>query len=51
MMLGMIRSSSRQSFDAARGYEREIPTKEVALFGALLLLPIALLLVLTLLGG
>jgi hypothetical protein len=47
----MIQSSSHQSFDTARGYEREIPTKEVALFGALLLLPIALLLLLTLVAG
>jgi hypothetical protein len=51
MMLRMIRSPSHQGLDATRGYEREMPTKEVALFGALLLLPIALLLVLTLVAG
>jgi hypothetical protein len=51
MMLRMIQSSSHQSLDATRGYEREMPTKEVALFGALLLLPIALFLVLALLAG
>jgi len=51
MMLRMVHLPSHQSLDATRGYEREIPTKEVALFGALLLLPIALLLVLTLLAG
>ena len=51
MMPRMIQSSSHRSFDSARSYEREMPTREVALFGALLLLPIALLLVLTLLGG
>jgi hypothetical protein len=47
----MAHSPSHQSLDATRGYEREIPTKEVALFGALLLLPIVLLLVLTLVAG
>jgi hypothetical protein len=47
----MIHSPSHRSLEATRGYEREIPTKEVALFGALLLLPIALLLLLTLVAG
>jgi hypothetical protein len=51
MIRRMIQSPSHQSLDVTRGYEREIPTKEVALFGALLLLPIALLLVLTLVAG
>ena len=51
MMLRMVHSPSHQGLDVTRGYEREIPTKEVALFGALLLLPIALLLVLTLVAG
>jgi hypothetical protein len=44
-MLGMVHAPSHQSLEATRGYEREIPTKEVALFGALLLLPFALLLI------
>lgn len=51
MMLRMLHSPSHQSLDSTRGYEREIPTREVALFGALLLLPIALLLVLSLATG
>jgi len=51
MISRMIQSSSHRSLDTTRAYEREIPTKEAALFGALLLLPIALLLLLTLLGG
>ena len=51
MMSRMVHSSFQQSLDATRGYERDMPTREVALFGALLLLPIALLLVLTLVAG
>jgi len=43
--------STHHRLDRARGYERELPTGEVALFGALLLLPIVLLLVLALLAG
>jgi hypothetical protein len=44
MMVGMNQSPSHQ-IDPTRGYEREVPTKEAALFMALLVLPIALLLI------
>ena len=46
----MLDSRSQRGV-TARGYEREMSTKEVALFGTLLLLPIALLLLLTLIAG
>jgi hypothetical protein len=41
----MIQSSSHRSFDSASGYEREVSTREVALFLAVLMLPFALLVV------
>jgi hypothetical protein len=41
----MIHSPSHQGINTTRGYDREVPTKEVALFMALLVLPIALLLI------
>ena len=46
MMRRMAHSSSHD-FDTAKGYEREISSREVALFGALLLLPVVLLLILS----
>jgi hypothetical protein len=41
----MLNSPSHQSLNTIRGYEREVPAKEWALFVALLVLPFALLVV------
>jgi hypothetical protein len=51
MMLGMIHSPGHRQLDTARGYEREVPAGEAILFGTLLGLPVALLLLVALLGG
>jgi hypothetical protein len=51
MMLGMLHSPSHQSLNSTRGYEREVSSREVALFGALLVLPVALLVILSLVSG
>jgi hypothetical protein len=47
VMMRRMAHSSSHDFDTAKGYEREISSREVALFGALLLLPVALLLILS----
>jgi hypothetical protein len=47
----MLQSPSHQGLNATKGYERDLPAGEVILFGALLLLPVALLLVLSLIAG
>ena len=51
MMPGMFDSPSHQGLNTTRGYEREVPNSEVALFGVLLVLPVVLLLVLSLVAG
>jgi hypothetical protein len=51
MMQGMLNSPSHQGLNVTKAYERELPTGEVVLFGALLVLPVALLLVLSLFAG
>ena len=50
-MVRMLHLPSHNGLNTTRGYDREVPTGEVVLFGLLLLLPLALLLILSLFAG
>jgi hypothetical protein len=51
MMPRMFHFPSNEGLNRTRGYEREVPTGEAALFGVLLVLPVVLLLILSLVAG
>ena len=51
MMPRMFHFPSNEGLNRTRGYERDVPTGETALFGVLLVLPVVLLLILSLVAG